>query len=79
MIERLPQDTKNTKYVAWPQYDKISLGELRDYAEKFFPGVDAYCIKIDLVEIQIKCFGYDLYDPADYQWYYVFSCPWYGE
>ena len=70
---KLPEDTENTKYLPWPEYEEISLYDLMGYAERYFPDTHPSEIMIDRMEIQVDCFGYDLYDKSDYRWYYVFS------
>jgi len=70
--ETLPKDTDTLKYLPWPRYDGISLLELAEYAGRFFPDTPLEDIEIDKEEIQIRCFGYDLYDSTDYRWYITF-------
>lgn len=60
---RLPKDDENTLHI---QSDAASLaGIIRSTQEKW-PGVDLNEIDISAEEIQVQCFGYDLYDSSDY-------------
>lgn len=70
--ERLPQDTEDTKYVPSSWEEEVSLYEILDWCEHYFPGVDPRDIRVSHEEIQIRCFGYDLYDSNDWRWYWVY-------
>ena len=68
---QLPEDTETCKY--YPSYCEILLSELIEIAEGYFPDTPLDKITIDHQKIQVKCFGYDLYDPADYMNFYIFE------
>ena len=70
--ERLPQNTEDTKYVPSSYEEESSLYELTSLAQTYFPHTPLEDIRISHEEIQIRCFGYDLYDSNDHRWYWVF-------
>jgi hypothetical protein len=72
VTEILPLDTETTKYVPSSWEEELRLYEILDWCEHFFPGVDPRDITVSHEEIQVKCFGYDLYDRDDYRHYWVF-------
>jgi hypothetical protein len=67
----LPEDTDVKIYLEDPGY---TLNELLIAAqEKWGDEVDMSKIRVEYEEIQVKCFGYDLYDPADYLNYFILT------
>lgn len=72
MTERLPQDTEDTKYVPSSWEEEVPLSQLLDWAKLSFPDSDPEDVRVSHEEIQIRCFGYDLYDSSDWRWYWVF-------
>lgn len=63
-----PEDHENTKYVPIERYSPITKQYLDDLCETYF-GKELNNHKITFLfeEIQVKHFGYDLYDPTDYR------------
>lgn len=67
MFERTPTNDENC---LWLLGKEQNLGELIDAVHEHF-GLDSDLnqFRIENFERQFKCFGYDLYDPCDYEWY----------
>jgi hypothetical protein len=70
MKEKLPQDTDTKIYIKNLNY---SLQELVDICKAKWDIDDLLRFKLDFEEIQVKCFGYDQYDPSDYREYLVIT------
>lgn len=69
---RLPKDTDNKIHVE--EYLVQNINDLIIYAqEKWGEDVDISKVSVTFEEIQVKCFGYDQYDPADYIKYFILS------
>lgn len=67
---RLPTDTDTTIYIL--EESIYNLNELIIKAqEKWGEDVDISKVSVIFEEIQVKCFGYDQYDPADYIKYFI--------
>lgn len=72
MIEKLPQDTDTKIYIENTYY--YSLHDIvTKCREKWGFIVTLADLKIDFEEIQVRCFGYDQYDPGDYKFYFVIT------
>ena len=72
MIEKLPVDTDTTIYIE--NWEIRSLNDLIVRSQqKWGLFVSLEDLKIDYEEIQVKCFGYDQYDPNDYKFYFVIT------
>ena len=72
MKEKLPQDTDTTIYIE--NWEIRSLNDLIVRSQqKWGLFVSLEDLKIDHEEIQVKCFGYDQYDPGDYRNYFVIT------
>lgn len=70
--ERLPIDTDTKIYIE--NWEIRSLNDLIVRSQQkwgLFVSLDD--LKIDFEEIQVKCFGYDQYDPSDYKFYFVIT------
>ena len=70
-MPKFPQDGENIKYILSSEYEEIKLEDLIETIKFYFPGVPADQITVDKMEIQVDCFGYDLYVPIDYRWYWI--------
>lgn len=69
---RLPKDTDNKIHIE--EYLVQNINDLIIYAqEKWGEDVDISKVSVIFEEIQVKCFGYDQYDPADYIKYFILS------
>lgn len=69
---RLPTDTDTKIYIE--EYLIQNINDLIIYAqEKWGPEVDISKVSVIFEEIQVKCFGYDQYDPADYIKYFILT------
>jgi hypothetical protein len=69
---RLPKDTDNKIHVE--EYLVQNINDLIIYTqEKWGEDVDISKVSVTFEEIQVKCFGYDQYDPADYIKYFILS------
>ena len=69
---RLPKDTDNKIHIE--EYLIQNINDLIIYAqEKWGEDVDISKVSVIFEEIQVKCFGYDQYDPADYIKYFILS------
>lgn len=67
---RYPQDDETTIYMI--DTGNMTLQEIIDRAQdKWGETVSFYRLEIEGREIQVRCFGYDLYDPGDYCQYFV--------
>lgn len=76
MIKKLPQDTDTTIYIEDLGYsldDLINFCHNKWGKDKKWGPVYLSNLKITFQEIQIKCFGYDQYDPGDYKYYFVIT------
>ncbi|RZK44590.1 MAG: hypothetical protein EOO61_03285 [Hymenobacter sp.] len=71
--ERLPENTYHIKYWPCAYGEELTLQEIIDLCARWWPEMNNLSdISIDKEEIQVRCFGYDLYDSSDYRWYWVF-------
>jgi hypothetical protein len=69
---RLPKDTDNKIHIE--EYLVQNINDLIIFAqEKWGEDVDISKVSVIFEEIQVKCFGYDQYDPADYIKYFILS------
>jgi hypothetical protein len=72
MKEHLPEDTENRIYIK--DLDVGTIQHIIDICkEKFGKYVDVGELEIEHQHIQVKCFGYDQYDPSDYRNYFVIT------
>lgn len=71
MIEKLPVDTDTKIYIE--NTYSYSIFDLLLKCEEKWGNVKMDDLKIDYEEIQVKCFGYDQYDPGDYKFYFVIT------
>lgn len=68
--ERLPVSTETTLYI--PDFGgDNTLQDLIDKAVEHFGECGFDDLTIESENIQIACFGYDLYDPIDWRRYFV--------
>lgn len=67
---RYPKSDESTLFIQGRDH---KLGDLIEQAKAHFGIDDVSDLTFDVDEIQIKCFGYDLYDSADYLFYTVIS------
>ena len=66
---RYPQNTQQVLYVR----SGGTLGDLVESAKRHFPDCEMDDLNVEGQNIQIKCFGYDLYDGNDYLDYIVIT------
>lgn len=70
--ERLPENTETCLYI--PDFGgNNTLQDLIDAAVTHFGEVGFDDLNIESENIQIACFGYDLYDPVDWRRYFVIT------
>lgn len=67
---RYPQDTSQVLYLLSVN---LTLGDIVESAKRHFPDCEMDDLKVEGENIQIKCFGYDLYDSGDYLDYIVIT------
>lgn len=69
--ERLPENTPTVLYIEDIGYTINSLFALAQ--EKWGDEIGLEEIEVGYEHIQVKCFGYDQYDPTDYTNYFVLT------
>lgn len=69
---KYPENDDNTLFIRHCS-GPITFQELREQIENHFGPENLDTLWIDSGMIQEKCFGYDLYDPADYGKYFIIS------
>lgn len=69
--ERLPENTDTRLYI--PDFEAKTLQDVLDEITKHFGDCDLNDLEIESENIQIACFGYDLYDPLDWSRYLVIT------
>lgn len=67
--EYRPQDTDNTIYIESLYIDTIQ--DILDRCKEKWGDIELSNLMIEHDNIQVKCFGYDQYDPNDYIDYFV--------
>lgn len=67
-----PEDTEDKFYIECGYYEK-PLSEIFEKAKEKWPGITLEEILISHEHRHVECLGYDLYDAADYQDYYIIS------
>jgi hypothetical protein len=68
---RYPVDTEQTLYFQCGP--SLTLDDVVDRARRHFPDCELQDLTISSENIQVKCFGYDIYDSRDYLDYIVVS------
>ena len=69
--KRLPKDTNSLLYVEDTYF--LTMQDLFDKAREKWGNIGLADLNIRHEHIQVKCFGYDQYDPSDYEDYFVIS------
>lgn len=67
---KYPKDTEDKMYLTTGE----TLETVLEKSRRKWPGIQIGEIDISAQHIQVKCFGYDLYDASDYWDYTVVIC-----
>jgi hypothetical protein len=70
--EILPQDTEDKIYIEVSGIDTVN-DLISKSQDKWGEEVNLDKLKIEHEHIQVKCFGYDLYDSGDYRNYFILT------
>ena len=70
---REPENTSDTLYIRSDLIASTTLGEIVAKAKKHFETEDIDDLIVSSENIQIRCFGHDQYDGADWRQYLVIT------